>query len=352
MKYSQNSNSYRMPAEWEPHEATWLAWPHNVDHWPGKFDRIPPVFAAIIRALAPTEQVYICVNDHDMLLSAQTTLFQNDFPEVLLQQIRFFIIPTDSSWARDLGPIFVQDSEHNLLITDWGFNAWGQKYEPYNLDNRVPKEIAKIFSLPSVEPGIILEGGSIDVNGKGILLTTEQCLLNPNRNPHLNRLQIEQILAKFLGISQVIWLKEGIVGDDTDGHVDDIARFVNENTIVAAKELDPLDENFPMLDENWKILEKAKNKNGDPFHLVALPMPHPVYDQGMRLPASYANFYIGNRVVLVPIFNCDQDQEALKILTPLFPGRHVIGIDCEDFVLGQGTIHCSTQQQPIFSKFI
>ncbi|MFA5829211.1 MAG: agmatine deiminase family protein [Candidatus Gracilibacteria bacterium] len=358
--------TYLMPAEWEKHEGTWLAWPHNQSHWPGKFEPIPLIFAEIVRTLAESEKVFICVNDQKMEDSAreiltkaslEKTVAPNDNPTNtaaksantnLMANVFFHQIPTDSSWARDIGPIFVRDLETNkLIITDWVFNAWGNKYKPYNQDNVVPQIIGEMFSIPVIEPGIVLEGGSIDVNGKGTLLTTEQCLLNKNRNPNLNRTAIEGYLKKYLGVTNVLWLKEGIIGDDTDGHIDDIGRFVNPTTVVCALEENPQDENYKILQTCFQDLQKMKDQDGNPLKVIALPMPNPVIHEGQRLPASYANFYIANKVVIVPTFKCPQDEKALSILKNLFPDRKIIGIDCTDLIWGLGTFHCSTQQQPI-----
>lgn len=334
-----------MPAEWEPHAATWLAWPHNEDHWPEKYDPVPKTYVKIIEALAPSELVYITVNDQDMENKARKAM--RDLPHHIQERVRFFHIRTDASWARDHGPIFVRDANERLTALDFVFNAWGRKYEPYDQDDIVPVHIAKELNLPIVRSTMVLEGGSIDVNGAGSVLTTEQCLLHPNRNPALSKEEIENNLRRYLGVTQVLWLNEGIVGDDTDGHVDDIARFVDADTIITVVEENPDDENYEILQENLRLLCGMRNLQGDPFTIVELPMPSPVHFQGQRLPASYANFYIGNKVVLVPIFNCKNDEAALKILQRLFPSRKVIGIDCTDLVWGLGTIHCSTQQQPV-----
>ncbi len=337
---------YRMPAEWEPHEGTWLAWPHNEDHWPGNFSPIPRVYAAIIRALAASEKVFVCVNDEAMEQTARKVLQETEFSSVLLEQVSFLRIATDASWSRDHGPIFVRDQDGNLVITDWIFNSWGGKYPPWDQDDAVPQQIAKIFKLPIVQPGIVLEGGSIDVNGKGTLLTTEQCLLNQNRNSHLSRTQIEDLLRQYLGATNVLWLKEGIIGDDTDGHVDDIARFVNSNTVVCVMEENEADENYEILKRNYEDLKTMRDQDGSLLKIVPIPMPDPVVYEGNRLPASYANFYIANRAVIVPTFRCRQDESTLTILRGLFPTREVIGIDCVDLVWGLGTLHCSTQQHP------
>ncbi|MEK7523740.1 MAG: agmatine deiminase family protein [Patescibacteria group bacterium] len=330
-----------MPAEWEPHEGTWLSWPHNKEHWPGKFEPIPEVFAKIARALvAAGEKVFICVNDAKMEESAKKCIGNN------VGQIQYFHIPTDASWARDHGPIFVRDAKKKLVMTDWIFNTWGGKYPPWDKDDRVPQEIAKIFKLPIVEPGIVMEGGSIEVNGKGTLLTTEQCLLNKNRNPHLSRQEVAKYLHDYLGATNILWLKEGIIGDDTDGHIDDIARFTDAQTVVCAVEEDPKDENYEILKKNFEDLKKMKDQDGKAFRIMELPMPEPVVYNGQRLPASYINFYIANKAVLVPTFNCSRDKKALQILGELFPGHKIVAIDCVDLVWGLGTIHCSTQQQP------
>lgn len=341
--------NYLMPAEWESHEATWLAWPHNKSHWPGKFRQIPKVFARIVLALREGgDKVYICVNDKEMEMRARHVIAsaaRNDNSD-----IRFFHIPTNASWSRDYGPIFVYDKAGRRVITDWIFNMWGGKYPPWDLDDAVPKRIAKIFKIPCVSPSIILEGGSIEVNGKGTLITTEQCLLNKNRNPALSRREIENYLRHYLGATNILWLKEGIVGDDTDGHIDDLARFVDSRTIVCQIENNKKDANYRILRKNYEALKKMKDQNGKPFRIIKMPMPAPVFYKKERLPASYANFYIANRAVLIPTFQCKQDSTALAIFTKLFPHRKIIEIDCVDLVWGLGTIHCSTQQMPAIIK--
>ena len=334
---------FKMPAEWELHEGTWLAWPHNKEHWPGNFDPIPKVYSELIRILASSEKVFICINDAAAEETARKVLKENG---VNSDQVIFHHIPTNSSWTRDFGPIFVRDSNGNRVITDWIFNSWGGKYPPWDLDDIVPQYVSKIFKLPVVEPGIVLEGGSIDVNGKGTLLTTEQCLLNQNRNPHLNRKQIEDYLGKYLSVTNILWLKEGIIGDDTDGHIDDIARFVDSNTVVCVVEENESDENYEILRRNFEDLKIMRDQDGRALNVIPLPMPDPVIYEGNRLPASYANFYIANSAVIVPTFRCKQDDQAIRILRELFPAREVIGIDCVDLVWGLGTFHCSTQQQP------
>ncbi len=337
---------YRMPAEWHPHQATWLSWPHNVETWPGKLELILPVYAQMVAALARSETVHINVNDAAMEATARTWLQQAGAQG----DIRFHHFPTNDAWCRDHGAIFVHQTmdttQPRLAATDWGYNAWGDKYPPYDLDNQIPARMAEYLNVPRFAGSIILEGGSIDVNGAGLLLTTEACLLNPNRNPTLNRAQIEQRLRDMLGVEQILWLGDGIVGDDTDGHVDDLARFVAPDTIVTIVEDDPADANYAVLQENLARLRAMRNLNDQPLRIITLPMPPAVICAGQRLPASYANFYIANRVVLLPCFNVPTDAQARQILQDLFPTREVICIDCTDLVWGLGAFHCLTQQVP------
>ncbi|MEQ8820357.1 MAG: agmatine deiminase family protein [Sumerlaeia bacterium] len=338
---------YRMPAEWEPHRGTWLSWPHKADSWPGKFETIPPVYAEIVRALAHHEEVHINVVSDAMQRQAEAILRDSG---ALLPTVFFHLNPTDDAWARDHGPIFVVKDEapgrRSLAVTDWNFNSWGGKYPPFDQDNKVPGRIARAFDYPHFAPGIVLEGGSIDVNGAGTVLTTEQCLLNENRNPHLSREQIERYLKDYLGLRHVIWLGDGIVGDDTDGHIDDLSRFVGPRTVVTVVEDNPADENYDLLQHNLGRLKTATDQDGHPLNVIQLPMPAPVYCEGHRLPASYANFYIANGVVLMPSYRCDQDAVAQSILQSCFPDRTVVGIDCTDLVWGLGAIHCISQQHP------
>lgn len=340
------SLGYRMPAEWERHEATWLAWPHNLNTWPGKFDLIPEVYIDIIRALHPHEPVHICVNDAEAVLETRDLLSREGLG---LGNVKFYEVPTDDTWARDHGPIFISRTHQNtqeLAITDWIFNSWGEKYGPWTLDDVVPQKIAKLLNLPLFEPGIVLEGGSIDVNGQGTLLTTEACLLHPNRNPTLTREDIETYLRAYFGVTHILWLGDGIVGDDTDGHIDDLARFVNPTTVVCALEEDTTDDNYALLQENYARLQKMTDQDGQPLRVVPLSMPSPVEYDGTRLPASYANFYIANGVILMPTYNCPNDKRAIATLQNLFPTRQVVGIHCTELVWGLGAIHCITQQQP------
>jgi len=329
-----------MPAEWEPHEATWLAWPHERTDWPGKFAPIPWIYGDIVRRLARVEKVRILVENSAAEKNARRVLAKCD---VNLDAVEFFRHPTNRSWTRDYCPIFVRDARGEVAITNWIFNGWA-KYDNWKTDNKIPVFVAKRLKLRQYEPGIVLEGGSIDVNGAGLLLTTEECLLSETtqiRNPGLGRAQLERFFADYLGITRTIWLKNGIVGDDTHGHIDDLARFTDENTVVTVVEEDRDETNYEPLRENLALLERSG------LRVVTLPMPKPVYFDGQRLPASYANFYIANRLALVPVFNDPMDRVALNVLAALFPDREVTGIYCGDLVLGLGTLHCMTMQQPM-----
>jgi len=337
---------FRMPAEWEPHAATWLSWPHKEASWPGNFAPIPGIWVEMVRALAPHERVNILVNDAGMEAEVRARLRAGDVP---LDNVALHDMRTDDAWARDHGPTFVTreiDGRRELAAVDWIYNAWGGKYPPWEHDDAVPKQVAALLGIRRFEPGIVLEGGSIDVNGRGTLLTTEACLLNPNRNPHLSRAQIEQYLRDYLGVRHILWLGDGIVGDDTDGHIDDLTRFVDPTTVVTVLEDNPRDENYDRLRANHARLQRMTDQDGRPLRIATLPMPAPVYYEEQRLPASYANFYIGNGVVLVPIFDDPHDAAALQTLGAFFPGRRVIGIDARAMVWGLGAFHCVTQQQP------
>jgi agmatine deiminase len=333
-----------MPAEWEPHAATWLAWPHERSDWPGKFAPIRWVYAEIVRHLAGVERVRILVQDGELADEARRTLQKAGAD---LNAVEFYVCPTDRGWTRDSGPLFIKQSDGRLAVTDWRFNGWA-KYPNYRRDNRIPAFIARRLDLPRYATGIVLEGGSIDVNGRGSLLTTEECLLSPvqARNPGLAREDLERVLAGFLGARHVLWLGRGIAGDDTHGHIDDVARFTGPSTVVAAVEPDKSDPNYEPLRDNLRRLRHMRDQDGNPLRVVPLPMPEPVYFNGQRLPASYANFYIANRLVLVPTFNDPRDRLALQTLSRLFPDRQVVGLYCRDLVLGLGAIHCLTQQQP------
>jgi agmatine deiminase len=347
---------FYMPAEWETHTATWLAWPHNAEDWPGKFEPIPWVYAEIIRALTQHERVRLLVRTAAEKTKVRKILA---LAGVNLAKVDFYLIPTDRVWTRDSGPTFLvrgTGKRHDKLLLDWKFNAWA-KYPNHLKDDKVPQAIAAELGLPVVRPvfekkgkpvRVVLEGGAIDVNGKGTLITTEECLLSKvqARNPALTRGEMEQVFAEYLGIRQVIWLGKGIVGDDTHGHVDDITRFVNATTVVTVSEPNPRDPNHSLLKENVVRLKKARDQQGRQLDVVELPMPRPVMFEGTRLPASYANFLIANKVVIVPTFNDANDRVALNLLAELFPGREIIGIHAVDLVWGLGTLHCLSQQEP------
>jgi agmatine deiminase len=331
-----------MPAEWEPHASTWIAWPHRLSDWPGKFANIPWVYAEIVRVLSHHERVNIIVRDAAMKAKVAAILAKVPCEA---KNVQLHVTPTDRSWVRDSGPIFVRNGKNKLAL-DWHFNAWA-KYDDWRTDDKLPTIIAKKLGIERVQPHhknrrMVLEGGSIDVNGSGLLLTTEECLLSPiqERNPGFTRDDYEAAFRQFLGIDRVLWLGCGVAGDDTHGHVDDLARFVNAKTMVLVAEQNEADANYQHLRENWDRV------TGMPVTAVKLPMPSPVVFRGQRLPASYANFYIANGVVLVPTFNDPKDRLALGILAELFPDRNVVGIHSVDLVWGLGTLHCMTQQEP------
>lgn len=329
---------FRMPAEWEPHEATWLAWPHEKSDWPGKFAPIPWVYGEIVRRLARVERVRILVRDADAEEDARRVLRKCHAD---LAAVEFFHYPTNRSWVRDYGPLFVK-SGSEVAATHWRFNGWA-KYDDWKLDDAAPRFIARKLKMRLWDTGWVLEGGSIDVNGAGLLLTTEECLLSPvqARNPGRSRLELERVLERYLGVKEVLWLGRGIAGDDTHGHVDDLARFTARDAVVTVVEPDRSDPNHEPLRENLGRLRAC----GD-LHVRTLPMPDPVYFNGQRLPASYANFYVANRLVLVPAFTDKNDRVALNTLARVFPDREIIPIPCRDLVLGLGALHCMTQQQP------
>ncbi|MGH7766186.1 MAG: agmatine deiminase family protein, partial [Candidatus Binatia bacterium] len=338
---------YRMPAEWEAHEATWLSWPHNRDTWPAEIELVEEIWVQMVRAISPQEKVRLLVNDDDERLEAFARLIRAG---VRMENVAFYAIPTVDVWMRDYGPTFVVGENTKtapLAFNDWIFNGWGNKYPEYNDDDGVAKAIAGLLGVPVFQQPIILEGGSIEVNGRGTCLTTEQCLLNPNRNPRLAKTEIEAVLGESLGVDHFVWLGEGIVGDDTDGHIDDIARFVDPTTVVCACEEDSRDENYRFLRENYERLQDARDQDGRKLTIIKLPMPGRVDYEGARLPASYANFYIANGAVLVPTYDHPNDKRAIGILADLFPDRTVVGIPCAPLVIGLGAIHCVTQQQPM-----
>jgi agmatine deiminase len=335
---------YHMPAEWEPQSAVWLAWPHNAETWPGEaLAAVQRSYADWIRALLPGQAVELLLADAQLETARARLVDAGIEPRhVSLRQVA-----TCDAWIRDYGPTFVLNRQRRALaLVDWRFNAWGEKYAELLADDRIPAALNEALGLPRFEPGIVLEGGSIEVNGCGSLLTTEQCLLHPNRNPGLGRAEIERVLAEQLGVCNVLWLGEGIAGDDTDGHVDDFARFVAPRTLVCAVEDDPLDVNHRPLQEACRRLARLCDERGRPLEGVKLPMPGPVRADGERLPASYANFFIGNRCVAVPVFGDANDEVALDVLRKCFPGRRVLGVDCRAMVRGLGALHCGSQQQP------
>jgi agmatine deiminase len=349
------SLGYRMPAEWEPHQSTWIGWPHNRNDWPGRFEPIPWVYAEIVRHLSKVEDVNIIVSDAMGKTKAREVLMRSN---IGLKNVRFHLWPTNRVWTRDSGPIFlVRDSQKDrVALTDWRFNGWA-KYADWQFDNRLPQCIAQKLKLPAFRPvlprvgrlyHVVLEGGSIDVNGSGLMLTTEECLLGKvqQRNPGLSRRDLEQVFADYLGVEKVIWLGRGIAGDDTHGHVDDISRFVAADTVLTVVEPNRADPNYAPLRENLRRLRAATDLRGRKLQVIELPLPRPVIFRGQRLPASYANFYIANDLVLVPTFNDPNDRVALNTLAGVFPRREIVGISCVDFIWGLGAIHCATQQQP------
>ena len=335
---------FHFPAEWHPHTATWLSWPHKEESWPGKINTIYRPYCNFIKEVSEGELVRINVADDHMAAFAKVQLLAVGAD---LSKIEFFNFPTNDAWCRDHGPAFLIDEEtKQKAIVDWGYNAWGGKYPPFDLDDVIPTKIGDRFNLPVYHPGIVMEGGSVDFNGKGTILTTAACLLNKNRNPHLNQQQIEEYLRSYYGAEQILWLGDGIVGDDTDGHIDDITRFVNEDTVVTVVEENKKDDNYHLLQENLQTLKTMRLLNGKQLNIVELPMPDPVIYDGQRLPASYANFYIANAAVIVPTYRCANDDKALEILQQCFTDRKVVGIDSTDIIWGLGSFHCLSQQEP------
>ena len=336
---------YFFPAEWHSHVATWLSFPHKEESWPGKIQSIYPVYAQFVKILAEGERVRINVSD-EIMKSFAENLFVD--AGVNMQQIDFYFNPTNDAWCRDHGPAFLINShaEQKKIIVDWNYNAWGDKYPPYDLDDVIPTKIGEIFNIPVYHPGIVMEGGSVDFNGEGTLLTTKACLLNPNRNPHLNQQKIEEYLYRYYGVKNILWLGDGIIGDDTDGHIDDLTRFVNKDSVVTIIEKNKVDENYQILQDNLKELNKLRLENGKQLNIIELPMPKPVIFDDQRLPASYANFYISNKNVIVPTFKDKNDENALNILQDCFKDRKVIGLDSTDIIWGLGSFHCLSQQEP------
>ena len=337
-----------MPAEWEPHASTWLTWPRPEGiSFPDKYETVPPVYAELIRHLSLVEDVNLNVWNAEMENWVRDLLIKYRAP---LDRVYFHHFPAYEPWCRDHGPIFLvreRNRKHERAIVDWGYNAWGNKYPPFDLDDAIPQHVARLRQLPLFSPGMVLEGGSIEVNGRGTVLTTEACLLNPNRNPNLTKSQIEQYLRDYLGLTNVLWLGEGIVGDDTDGHIDDLTRFVDPSTVVTVIEEDPADLNYPILRENLRRLRLMRDQNGRSLNIIELPMPGVIEYRGQRLPASYANFYIANQIVLVPTYRQPNDTKALAVLQKAFPDRRVLGIDSTELIWGLGSFHCISQQEPV-----
>ncbi|MEK6983074.1 MAG: agmatine deiminase family protein [Nanoarchaeota archaeon] len=335
---------YHMPAEWERHDAVWLSWPYDTNAFPGRIQNVEKTFVSFIQGTHKSEKVNLLVKNNNIKSRALSFLKK---AKIDLNNVNFYNKDYADVWFRDYGPIFVVNrKQEKLAMVKWIFNAWGRKYIDLMRDDNVPSFISEKMGLLCFKPEIVLEGGSIEVNGKGILLTTEQCLLNKNRNPLLTKSQIETYLRQYFGVSHIIWLKDGIEGDDTDGHIDDIARFVSDKLVLCSYEHDKQDKNFKLLKKNYEILRDYSDHYGKEFEVVKLPMPGFIGDKHSRLPASYANFYIGNKSVLVPFFNDKNDKNALGIIQNCFPNREAVGIDCADLLYGLGTLHCISQQQP------
>ncbi len=335
---------YRWPAEWEPHAATWLAWPHNRETWPGKFEPIPSLWEKLVRTLGEFEPVHICAGGEAVMTEARATL--GGIANVTLHDIA-----TNDVWARDHGPMFLAGPPSlEPALVDWAYNAWGGKYPPFDLDNAVPMQVAELTGRRRFTPGIVMECGALEGNGEGTILTTEPCLLNPNRNPTLSKGQIERYLTDYACAKKILWLTGGIAGDDTDGHIDELARFVGPTTVVAAVESDPREDNYQPLGDNFSRLKTMRDASGRPLDVIPIPMPRPRYYDNQRLPACYLNFYIANRIVIVPQFGDPADRVAMETLARLFPNRQVRGLDALDLVWGLGAFHCITQQQPVADR--
>ena len=341
---------YRMPAEWEPQNSTWIAWPHNKDDWPGKFAQIPWVFSKIITILSKVQSVNILVENKS---EKKTVFFFLNVLGAKIKNIKLIVCKTDRAWTRDFLPIFLKNNKNRNILSNWEFNAWA-KYKNYKNDNKAYLKVKKIKRIKVINPmhmkkRVVLEGGSVDVNGDGLILTTKQCLLSKvqQRNKKFKIHDYNEIFNKFFGAKKAIWLNKGIHGDDTHGHIDDIARFVSKNKIFIAKENNRKDKNFKNLNENIKIVKKFNMFNKQKFKIVYLPMPKPKFIDGIRVPASYLNFYIANKIVLVPIFNDINDRIVIKIFKKHFKRRKIIPINCSVLVWGLGTLHCMTQQEPI-----
>ena len=350
-----SARGYHMPAEWEPHQATWLTWPHDEAHWPGLYEKIPPIWARMVKELEIGEEVHIVTHDAVVEESARKEMRKAG---VIGKNVHLHRIPSNFPWVRDHGPIVVKNEKGERIFLDWLFNAHGDQWK-YDKDDKIPSQLASTLQFPVRKIDMVLEGGSIDVNGKGTLLTTENCLLNPNRNPSFSKEKIEQHLKENLGVTHILWLKEGIQGDDTSGHVDDLTRFVGPRTVVTVVQEDPNDPDFAPLQENLGRLKTMKDQDGNPLEIIPIAQPKPVYvsehqptkakvteKEGFRIPASYANFYIANECVLLPVWNDPKDADAISTLQKCFPGRRIVPIDSRILTWGFGSFHCLTQQQP------
>ncbi len=344
LRMTPKEQGFYFPAEFAPHEATWLSWPHKEASWPGKIDSIFPAYSLFIKYLADSEKVRINVADEAMRAFAIKHLLTVG---ANMENVTFYFHPTNDAWCRDHGPAFLlHKTRKEKVIVDWGYNAWGGKYPPFDKDDVIPTRIGEEFGLQVFHPGIVMEGGSVEFNGAGTVLTSTACLLNENRNPQLNQAQIETYLSDFYGIDQVLWVDEGIVGDDTDGHIDDTVRFVNEDTVLTVVEENREDENYSLLQHNLQQLKAMRLLNGKQLNIVELPMPEAVVYDDTRLPASYANFYIANKYVIVPTFRSVNDDRALSVIQEQFKTREVVGIDSTDIIWGLGSFHCLSQQEP------
>lgn len=343
---SLKQQGYFFPAEFHPHVATWLSWPHKEASWPGKIDAIYPYYSQFVKYLAESELVRINVADEAMKAAAAAHLQKAG---VQMDKVEFFLHPTNDAWCRDHGPAFLINptAAEKKVIVDWGYNAWGGKYPPFDKDDVIPTLIAHHYKLPVFHPGIVMEGGSVEFNGNGTVLTSTCCLLNENRNPHLTQAQLETYLQDYYGVDQVLWVAEGIIGDDTDGHIDDTVRFVNEDTVLTVVESNKQDENYDLLQQNLQQLKQMRLLNGKQLNVIELPMPDAVVFEDQRLPASYANFYISNKHVIVPTYRCAQDDKALRIIQDCFKTREVVGIDSTEIIWGLGSFHCLSQQEPL-----
>ncbi|SOE23255.1 agmatine deiminase [Spirosomataceae bacterium TFI 002] len=338
-------NGFSFPAEWEKHAATWLTYPHNIETWEDRLPKVQIQYNAFVKAISEKEFVNIICRDEEH--SHEITIMLEK-ANTQMANVKMHLFGSNDSWCRDHGPAFLINREKkDKILVNWEYNAWGGKYPPFDLDNAVPQKVASYLGVNCVTPGIVMEGGSIEVNGLGDLITTEACLLNKNRNPNLTKEDIESALIQYYGVQKIHWLDDGIIGDDTDGHIDDTVRFVNNNTVVAAFEENTEDENHKILQTNIDLLEKIRLVNGDLLNIIKLPMPSPVFSEGVRLPASYANFYICNERVIVPIYNCSNDQIALEIIQSCFPNHEVIGLASDEIIWGLGSFHCLSQQEPL-----